>query len=71
MFKKEKYTNRVDVWSLGIIAYQICFGGLYFIGKDRFEIKKNIIEKPFVLSDREKAKVSANYQDFLARCLNK
>lgn len=36
MFKKEKYTNKVDVWSLGIIGYQIMFGGLYFIGKDKF-----------------------------------
>lgn len=52
MFKKEKYTNKVDVWSLGIIGHQIMFGGLYFIGKDKFQIKKSITEKPFILSEK-------------------
>lgn len=35
---------------MGIIAYQIMFGGLYFIGKNVLDFKKNILEKPFILS---------------------
>lgn len=61
----------MDVWSLGVIAYEIIFSSLYFIGKDKWEIQKNIKEKPFLLSNRQKSEVRPSYQDFLQKCLIK
>lgn len=71
MLSNTKYNNSVDVWSLGVIAYQIAFGGLYFGGKDKWEIQKSIKEKPFCLSEAQRAKISEGYQDLLQRCLQK
>ena len=45
MLYRNKYTNSVDVWSLGVIAYQIFFRDLYFKGKDKWEIQENIKKK--------------------------
>lgn len=50
IFRKENYTSKVDVWSVGIIAYQLLFKELYFFGKNKWEIEKQVKEKPFVLS---------------------
>ena len=61
----------VDIWSLGVIAYEIIFRKIYFGGADQWEIKKNIKQKPFILSGEEKGKISENYQNFLIQCLDK
>lgn len=36
MFRKQKYNNKVDIWSLGVIGFEILYGSLYFIGKNVF-----------------------------------
>lgn len=36
IFNKEEYTTKVDVWSLGIITYQLLFQEMYFMGKNKW-----------------------------------
>lgn len=43
IFKKENYTCKVDVWSLGIITYQLLTKELYFFGKDKWEIQNKVV----------------------------
>ena len=69
--KNATYTKTVDVWSLGIIAYEIAFRDWFFKGKDRFEIQENIKSKVFKLHPDQEQKVSEEYADFLYRCLEK
>ena len=47
MFLSSGYTNKVDIWSFGVIVYELIFKRLYFRGKDKWEIVKNIKEKHF------------------------
>lgn len=58
MFAKGKYSNAVDIWSLGVIGFQILFNKLYFDGKDRWEIQANIKQKEFVPTEGQRAKMS-------------
>jgi serine/threonine protein kinase len=71
MLRREKYDEKVDLWSLGIIAYEIIFGKLYFIGKNRWEVQDAIKDKPFALTSQQMKEISANYYDVLSKCLNK
>jgi serine/threonine protein kinase len=71
MFRKERYDHKVDIWSIGIIAYEIIFGGMYFIGKNRWEIQDQIMVKPFLLSSRQIDMISTNYYDLMMSCLIK
>lgn len=71
IFRKENYTSKVDVWSVGIIAYQLLFKELYFFGKNKWEIEKQVKEKPFVLSQKLKEIISKEMHEFLTMCLQK
>lgn len=42
IFNRETYTSKVDVWSVGIIAYQLLFKELYFSGKNKWDIEKKV-----------------------------
>ena len=42
MLNRQKYNEKVDVWSLGIITYQLLAGVLPFEGKDFESTKKAI-----------------------------
>lgn len=43
---EEEYDNRVDVWSLGVIAYILLSGMPPFSGKDRDAIDDAILRLP-------------------------
>jgi hypothetical protein len=48
----------VDVWSIGVIAYQLIFKELYFTGKNKWDIEKKVKETPFALTAAQKGKIS-------------
>lgn len=50
IFKREDYTSKVDVWSLGVITYQLLYKDLYFLGKNKWEIEDKVKNLPLVLS---------------------
>lgn len=42
MCLSRKYDFNVDIWSFGVILYEICHGTLPFLGNSMEELKKNI-----------------------------
>ena len=40
----------MDVWTIGILVYEMLFNKKPFDGKTRDEIKKNILKSPFSIS---------------------
>ena len=43
VFESEDYNENIDVWSLGILLYEIFHGSSPFFGKSAFKIYKNIV----------------------------
>ena len=43
IYETESYNEKVDVWSLGILIYELLHGKSPFEGKTAFRIFKNII----------------------------
>ncbi|OMJ96119.1 hypothetical protein SteCoe_296 [Stentor coeruleus] len=58
---KDNYDEKVDIWSIGIMLFQLITGLLPYKGKSSDEIKKRIAAKPF--------KVKSEYLDVNARNL--
>jgi len=42
IYYRQNYTSKVDIWSVGVITYQLLFNELYFFGKNKWEIEKKV-----------------------------
>lgn len=71
LIRHQKYTEKVDVWSLGIIAYQLLSGKTPFDGKNIKKINQNIIYKELTFPDKQWANISDNAKDFITQCLDR
>ena len=71
MVKMDEYDQRVDVWSIGIIAYMLLCGKVPFDGKDTDEIRKNIIENEVKFEKALWKGVSKWGTDFVCNCMRK
>jgi serine/threonine protein kinase len=49
MIEEKKYDNSVDVWSVGILTYELIFGRSPFVGKNPEETFKKVIKVIFYL----------------------
>ena len=64
----KKYNSKCDIWSTGIIMYQLLYGFVPFDGKDKEEVINNILNKDinFDINNNNNNKI----QNFSDECLN-
>jgi serine/threonine protein kinase len=71
LVRGEKYSEKVDVWSLGCITYQLLSGKTPFDGRNLEKINHYICNKPIVFKDKYFRDVSPNAKDFILHCLER
>ena len=71
LVKQQKYTEKVDIWALGVITYQLLCGQTPFDGKNIDHINQNILKKKLAFSERHWRNVSSQAKDFILQCLNR
>ena len=66
--KKLPYGKQVDIWSAGVIFYQLVFNDLPFIGRDEVSTIEKIINKDFKVKNKV---INNDVIDLLAKMLDK
>ena len=69
VLKDNKYDPKSDIWSLGVIYYEMIYGALPWDGKTIEELRDNIINKRLEIQGGEG--FSDTSIDFIFRCLNR
>lgn len=64
--QEKSYGRKADIWSIGIVFYQLIYGEYPFKGFSDFEIYKNILKNP---PNFDKVNISDKAKDFIERCL--
>lgn len=63
----KRYNHKADVWSLGVIFFELLTGFTPFNGKDKADLKRNIERGQYGLP--KNLKLSLEGLDFLNNCL--
>ncbi len=67
MHTNKGYTNKVDLWSIGVISYQLLYKRLPFTGYNEQDLLNNIRTK--ALNFPESKKLSKQCQELLVKLL--
>ena len=62
---RAKYTNKSDLWSVGLIYYELLHGHTPWPAKNEIQLINNIMSKPIVFD----SSVSEKSRDFIKGCL--
>lgn len=65
----QKYNEKVDVWSLGVITYQLLTGKTPFDGAKIKDINTNICKKQVLYTGPMWKNISENARGFIKQCL--
>jgi serine/threonine protein kinase len=74
LINRAPYTEKIDVWSLGVITYQLLSGKTPFESRNLKKIDWNILNKnvQFVTTKTENwTDISENAKHFISMCLNR
>ena len=71
LVKHQKYTEKVDVWGLGVITYQLLSGRTPFDGNKIKKINQNILTKEVKFPEKQWGSISSNAKDFILKCLDR
>eukprot|EP01016_Furgasonia_blochmanni_P008849 TRINITY_DN13651_c0_g1_i4.p1 TRINITY_DN13651_c0_g1~~TRINITY_DN13651_c0_g1_i4.p1 ORF type:complete len:340 (-),score=29.48 TRINITY_DN13651_c0_g1_i4:119-1138(-) len=67
ILKKHYYSNKCDIWSMGIMGYMLVYGRSPWPAKNIFELLSAVERQP--LTFPESTQISEVYRNFLTRCL--
>lgn len=63
------YTNSVDIWSIGVIAYVLLCGYTPFYSENQRELFNQILKADYEFGDPEWTDISKEAKDFIAKIL--
>lgn len=66
---KGDYDSKVDIWSIGVIAFSLLSSSLPFFGKDRVTVMKKILKSKFRFSSERWLHISNDAKDFIIKLL--
>ena len=69
--REEKYDQKVDIWSVGIIAFILLSGRPPFRGKTKPEIFNSVLNTPLSFDHPIWEKISEEAKDFISKALEK
>jgi calcium-dependent protein kinase len=67
----ESYTEKCDIWSIGVIAYSLLTGVFPFDDQSDQEVARKILQKKLKFSKKVKTAVSRKCRKFLKKLLKK
>ena len=67
----QKYDEKVDIWSIGIITYMLLTGRTPYGGKNKQELKNNIATKDVDWSKPYVESLSSEAKKFMKKCLTR
>jgi serine/threonine protein kinase len=71
IIKGEKYSEKTDIWVLGILAYYLLYGVQLFEGNSINEIKNNIVSLQIPIDTTNQDKQFQQINKIIVRCLER